>query len=439
MKNVWSKLSIPNHIVKFNNKGYYVIINPENANTVKLSNDEFEIFDFLYAQKGLNELNLNHPNFSNGEVNAIFMKLIRTNIFCLKKPSFDEDKYKTHVVHSDAYIGLTDACNFRCIYCYAECGPEAINEQIKILLSYEDYCKIIDEVVNVGYKKIFFTGGEPLLNPHIFKLARYVKGKGLFCGIVSNGSLIAENNIKKFHVFDIVKISLDSNIEEINDITRGKGTYLKIITALNLLKANEINIAINTVLTNHNKDVIKDLIEFVHNEYKPIEHTIANHIPVGRGACNSCEIKSEDLEKYMKDVVDSKYRLTVNHIDSVVPDKHFKNYRKTHCGMAAGEIFVNCEGKVYPCRMTYKDDYYLGNIFDIGLRKAIAKFDIYSDRFCIDNLEKCKDCDIKYLCGGGCRMLHYGYSGAIEKTSTEVCKILRSHLENIILIENNMY
>lgn len=440
MQNLWSSIVIPEYVIEYSRNGFYVLVHPEKSCSVKLSLEEYEIYQYFYKNRGNKTLDFEHSQFKDaGKLEEVLLKLLRANLFCLtKREEADNQRGPKRSVHSDAYFGLTDVCNFRCIYCYAECGPEVKSDLPKDILSYEEHCKIIDEIVDVGYKNIYFTGGEPLLNKYVFRLARYAKGRGLLCGLLSNGSLITEDNIQKFHAFDIVKISIDSNREEINDMTRGRGAYYKIIRALDLLKANHIPLAINTVLTKFNKDVIAEFIEFIDREYHPLDHTIANHISYGRGTQDDCGISFEELDKYTMVVLESKKKNVPKAHVTALPDKHFKIAHKTRCGMAAGEVFVNYKGDVYPCRMTYQDEFYLGNIFEIGLRKALGNCEDILNKIHVDNLEKCKDCRFKYLCGGGCRMLHYTYTGSIEKTSEEVCETLQRQIEYTALLDNDL-
>ncbi|HWT76578.1 MAG TPA: radical SAM protein [Mobilitalea sp.] len=439
MQNIWENLEIPENLVEYYSKGLFVVVDPNNACKVVLSSEEHRVYQYLLGKKSEN-IDESKPEDLNAQmVNSTLMKLIQNNIFPLKKKNA-EIKHKTHKsVHTEAYLGLTDSCNFRCIYCYSECEPEKNEVQKGKFLSLKEYIRIIDEVILNGYKEIYFTGGEPLLNPYVFELAEYVKSKGLFCAILTNGSLISECSIEKFHRFDMVKLSLDSNIEEINDKTRGKGTYQKILRAITLLEKHKIPFGINSVLTNHNKDHIEALIEYISGELGVKAHTVANHIPYGRGVQDDCQIPAKEFEAYCKKIIECKKRCHVGNYSTLLQDTYFKLPNKTHCGMAENEVFINSIGNVYPCRMTYKDEFFLGNVLEIGLEQALHNFDPYREHFNVNHIEKCKDCNIKGLCGGGCRMLHCSYSGAFDVTSEEVCENIKKQMEYLVLLDSDLY
>ncbi|HWT76580.1 MAG TPA: radical SAM protein [Mobilitalea sp.] len=445
MKNVWSNIKLPEKFIEYSNQGFYIIVNNENTSSIKLDTQEYEVFQRTIqkikseGKKVQEDLPKEKEALDFDAEEELLRRLIRANVVTIVQPDGKEANKSVLLTHADAYLGLTDSCNFRCIYCYAECGPERIAEIDKTTLSYEEYGTIIDEVVELGYQRLYLTGGEPLLNPYVFRLARYAKGQGLFCGILTNGSLINEKNIHKFHVFDVVKISIDSSDETINDQTRGKGTYQKIVRALVLLKEHGIKIAINTVMTQANKEVLPDVIRFVGEEIGAIEHTIANHVPCGRGIEDKCGIEFNEIDYYTNVVIQSKIEVYRDRPELVNTTKKAKASKKTHCGMASGDVFINCKGDVYPCRMTYHDEYRLGNVYEIGLKKALSNFDERREKITVDHLEGCKNCDLRYLCGGGCRMLHCGYSGSIEKTSTAVCAILQKSLEYVTLLDYGLY
>ena len=102
---------------------------------------------------------------------------------------------KTHrYCLSSVHLSLSDSCNLNCAYCYARERVEKKHPK----LTYEDYTKIIDDVLEISRGVTFtLTGGEPLLNPDCLRIAEYIKSKGAACYLLSNGLLIDENNIGK--------------------------------------------------------------------------------------------------------------------------------------------------------------------------------------------------------------------------------------------------
>ena len=70
-------------------------------------------------------------------------------------------------------IVLTRECNLRCNFCYVKSAGYMPEDNI----SYENLKKIVDFCSESKVKYIFFTGGEPLLYPHLIDILQYIKGK----------------------------------------------------------------------------------------------------------------------------------------------------------------------------------------------------------------------------------------------------------------------
>lgn len=426
------KLIFAEKYLEFSCNNQYVIVNPDINTSIKLNEREYLVFKELLTRK---QNDLEEYVDKNESVNKLIVRLLASKLIFMngeKIKVIKENQPRYHAV----YWGLTENCNFRCIYCYAECGPE-IKQYTESKLTLSQQFQVVDEIVGMGFDTLNFTGGEPLLNPNVFKIARYAKGLGLKCGILTNGSLITENNIKKFKIFDYVKVSLDSEKDTINDITRGKGTYKKIIRALDLLKDNKISTHIGSVVTKYNKDSIAELLQFINDRYSVVSHSLTNYIPVGRGKECNIGCSFEEIDIVNETIFQTKRQMQENNVDMIAQDVFYDDGKKTSCGMGMGEIFINYKADVYPCRMTYSQEYYLGNVLATGLKKALSNFDEQRKMFHVDNLE-CKDCDYKYLCGGGCRMYHAGYSGDIRKNCSNVCKQYKNQIKKLVLIKNGV-
>ena len=87
-------------------------------------------------------------------------------------------------------MNVTEACNFRCIYCPVKYSPKHI--------SFEMACKIVDYCLKQqDHPHISFFGGEPLLvyDEIIVPLICCYKDK-VSWGISTNGSLLTPQRLK---------------------------------------------------------------------------------------------------------------------------------------------------------------------------------------------------------------------------------------------------
>jgi cyclic pyranopterin phosphate synthase len=106
-------------------------------------------------------------------------------------------------------VSLTDACNFRCVYCM----PENIRfKNKKELMQNEELLLLTRAFVDLGVDKIRLTGGEPMLRDGLISIISSIKEMGVRdLSMTTNGSLLADSAEELARAgLDRVNISLDS-------------------------------------------------------------------------------------------------------------------------------------------------------------------------------------------------------------------------------------
>lgn len=126
---------------------------------------------------------------------------------------FSEDKSPVVVWN------VTLRCNLHCAHCYSDSKDTAYSGE----LTTEEGIKLIDDLAAFKVPVIIYSGGDPLMRPDIFFLAKYARDKGIRGGLSCNGLLVDDSAVKKIKDagFDYVGISIDG-IGEVNDLFRGK-------------------------------------------------------------------------------------------------------------------------------------------------------------------------------------------------------------------------
>ena len=183
-----------------------------------------------------------------------------------------------------AKISLTDKCNLKCVYCIPEDEVDK-NKLMNNTLSLHDYKFIINGLSQVGIRKIRFTGGEPLLYPHLIELIKYTR---IECNI--NDIAITTNGIGldemayelKQSGVKTVNISLDSlKSYKYKSITRG-GNLADVLKSINICLSLGIKVKINCVVINgFNDDEIYDFINMTN--YYHIDVRFIELMPIGEG------------------------------------------------------------------------------------------------------------------------------------------------------------
>jgi GTP 3',8-cyclase / cyclic pyranopterin monophosphate synthase len=214
-------------------------------------------------------------------------------------------------VHDYLRISLTDKCNLNCIYCNPD-NQQHFGFNKENILSYEEILKIIRIFTgSLQFKKIRFTGGEPLVRKGVFELfneVRKIKDELNFeIGITTNGTLLNGNSLRlKNSGIEKLNISLDSLKQERFYKITGRDNLQNVLNSIDESEAVGFNpVKINVVvIKNINHDEILDFVEFVKNRNLNIR--FIEFMPFGN---NQWERDGFISYKEMKEIIESKYLL----------------------------------------------------------------------------------------------------------------------------------
>lgn len=340
------------------------------------------------------------------------------------KPEIVEMPDLKHGKPGTLYVHPTYKCNLSCIYCY---NKKERKETPAEEMTTGEWCDIFDRAKEFGIESLIFTGGEPLLRKDIFELARYANGIGMNSQILTNGLLVDENNIEKItSSFGSVGFSIDSHIREKNDSLRGKGSYDSTLNAMRMLREKNFVFNAKAVITKHNVKELPDLYRFflkefgvgslVPNLFIPPSREMTDLLPELEDYLEAMSSVSKVVEEHFGDD-----RLSVLRFHGV-PNRQY------HCGAGAGEISIGPDGSIYPCQALQKEEFLSGNVREQSFEEIYYNSPVLIKlRSChVDNIETCRDCDVRYLCGGGCRSLAYNIFGEIDCYNSYSCEYLKN-------------
>lgn len=156
-------------------------------------------------------------------------------------------------------IGITNVCNLDCIHCLRD------KVEPKVSISLDLFKKIIDQIAELGIKRVSLTGGEPSLHPNFGNLLTYLAEKEVEFNFVTNGwefkervlPILLEPTVKRY--LQSICFSIDGASAKTHDTLRDKGSFREVIKAANLCRLRGIPISIKTVLTNINKNEVMEI------------------------------------------------------------------------------------------------------------------------------------------------------------------------------------
>jgi molybdenum cofactor biosynthesis enzyme MoaA len=151
-------------------------------------------------------------------------------------------------------ISLTDACNMRCVYC----PPAGENYQTPhAVFELKKLDGVLRTIADLEVSKIRFTGGEPLLYPHLRAAMLYASHLGLEIHVNTNG-LLLEKHIDWLPQIPnlFIKVSLDAHTDRAMRRVNGVAAAEKVLRGLRLGAEKGLVQRINLVLTQLNFDQI---------------------------------------------------------------------------------------------------------------------------------------------------------------------------------------
>ncbi len=144
----------------------------------------------------------------------------------------------------------TSACNLHCTGCWAAEYGNRLN------LSFDEIDSIITQGKELGVYMYIYTGGEPMVRKRDL-IALCHKHQDCQFLAFTNGTLIDEEftnemlEVKNF----IPAISVEG-FEDATDGRRGKGTFQRVVSAMDLLKRKKLPFGISCCYTSQNLDSI---------------------------------------------------------------------------------------------------------------------------------------------------------------------------------------
>jgi len=233
---------------------------------------------------------------------------------------------------TECHWEITKNCNLSCIHCISSAG-------IKKELNTKSALKVIEKLDDLGCKELYITGGEPLVRKDIFEILNRAKEKKFKIGLLTNGTLINNGNIKEIKSYtDEIGISLDGSTTQVNDRIRGAGSFVKIIKAISIIKRAQIPLTLYITLTNINLKDFKNILRLV--KKLRIDNLRVNEVTL-RG-------KAYKNRKQLK-INNRKHVNLERRILKTLGLKKTDIVKKDNCDVKPTTIFLSSTGYIYPC------------------------------------------------------------------------------------------
>jgi len=323
----------------------------------------------------------------------------------------------------------TARCQQKCSHCYMYDEPTykneienelATEECIAVINDFADFCGIMNIKAQIS-----FTGGDPLLRSDLFNIISHAKEKGMSVGILGNPFLLNNDSVKALKEVGVDKyqLSLDG-MKETHDRLRMKGSFDSTVSAVNLLKDNDISVGIMMTLSRDNINDLFPLMEYVGKigadafAFARITAVGAgkqyHSLPIGADEYRELLIKTkEKIQELKNNGVKTRYRKKCHLwklLDYENGDLSLTDDKETifgGCTLGVTGLIILADGTVMGCRRfpSIVGQVPKQSIYDIFLNsKEMDEYRNYS------KLEKCSKCELLQICRG-CQAVAYGQYG----------------------------
>jgi len=178
---------------------------------------------------------------------------------------------------------LVRRCNLTCKHCYSISADKNFSGE----LSTAEVFEVMDDLKAFHVPVLILSGGEPLLRPDIFDIARRAKAMGFYVGLSTNGTLVNESNVAEIAAtgFDYVGISLDGLRETHDKFRRKEGAFDAALNGIRLCRDAGAKVGMRFTLTQDNAQDLPALLDLMQAER--IDKFYLSHLNyAGRGNKN---------------------------------------------------------------------------------------------------------------------------------------------------------
>lgn len=394
-----------------------LVVCPNSANWIVLDS-EVQVRMLQRLSNGMAVGNTLELDFAEDKLSQ--MRILLAKLFAREMVRLDEDEICP--VKLNGYkmlnIYLTNACNLRCDHCFMQSGMALKNE-----LNGVEWMRLLECFKQNGGESVTFSGGEPLMHRDFVAIIRKSHSLGLTVTVLSNGVLWNETLIQELAPYiSEIQISIDGFDEDSNAKVRGNGHFENVVRNVVLFAHYGVRTSVATTFTWKNLEEnagirYKELVERIQEQTNhSVFFKLSKKILRGRNTDYSEVENKLFFEKIVaiEKLVDADAQLA-NFMEG-----HTPNSVAANCGF--GGVSIGANGDVYFCNRISEVECW-GNVRETPLTKLLKKGIVLHETTDVDHIQPCKDCYLRYVCGGGCRIDDFNFHGKVQNAHGEYANI----------------
>lgn len=390
-----TRYNLPKQTKTVRHSGKILIIAPECCNYIVLDNDvQYKFYQLL--KNNTLSASLSEMSISKTDAQAVLVQ-IEAKQFIEEIISKANGQFQMHMF-------LTNACNLRCRHCYMFSGQCKNNE-----LSFGEIKSILCNFKAHDGKFVTFSGGEVLMRKDLLSILQLAKELQLNATIMTNGTLWTEPLVEQVaKCISAVQISIDGFNEEENAKVRGKGCFEKSLKAVELFLFQGVRVTIAMTpwydeMLFEKKESYLNFVKDTKDKYQnyPLDFKFTSDIMDGRDLSLS-KTEHERYFYFMQEISNAENKNKEE--DIFIYNQRKKILKDSWCTF--GHLTISANGDVYFCGKVNMAKP-ICNIRDTDLDVIMDLSSKARNLSKVQNLFPCKECELRYICGGGCRIEHF--------------------------------
>jgi len=285
------------------------------------------------------------------------------------------------------------------------------------------------------------SGGEPFLRRDLVQIIDALMSNRIFLSsIFTNGTITNKEVTDRLSLMGTTLLVSVDGIGQDHEAIRGTRTFDKTIAFIKQAVSDNVKVMVNTVVTAFNVNKLMELRGFI-KDLGVYGWRITVIRPQGNAVSSQEEITPETL------TVHSAYReLIANQLENPDGLKIFVNSIFTSnmqraglyylfgdstscCEYKRNALVVKPNGDVTPC--TAFSDLVFGNVTEQPISDIWRRPETQAFKQLSVGQTDCKTCDIRGLCGAGCRKIAQDLNGSVLAKDDSACSLYRFAFDTI--------
>jgi radical SAM protein with 4Fe4S-binding SPASM domain len=269
-------------------------------------------------------------------------------------------------------------------------------------LTYEEHCRLLDELADAGCLWLLYTGGEIFARKDFLDIYTYAKRKGFLITLFTNGTMLTPqiaDYLAEWRPFSMEITLYGRTRETYERLTGVPGSYERCLRGINLLRERGLPLKLKSVAVTINKHEIRAMKQFAEEELGlefKFDAMMSPRIDCSQSPLAVRLTPEETVELDLQDPARvAEWQRFARQFQGPVhqPEQSAEVY---HCGGGISSLAVDPQGMMSICVLSHMDAY---DWRHGGLREGWDDYLLRVRRKKSVTLTKCRECAIKVICG----------------------------------------